>query len=321
MNDFESQWASISSLGHSAGRLRVYPDHLLDFYISFSLNGNREMVMEVPGVTNEFNDLPSFENLEVIVNVQSQGVSIGLMLIDHDLEKSFSVMCCDIAERSKLGETIEAAAAIAVECLRSWADLLKRRGKFGLSRNEVIGLWGELSTVQALLSSNLRNAYQIIQGWRGPNGDQRDIGYNNIRIEVKAQLSTKGVSLKISSLDQLDDRGNNLRVVLNRISPSENGDSVKNLAEKILSLLSTNRLAQLEFERKLLLADFDPLSERCNELFGLDERFVYEVRDDFPRLIPSNVHPGIKTANYEVSGEAIGKYQISWSQLEIALNE
>ena len=321
MNDFESQWASISNLGHSAGRLRVYPDHLLDFYISFSMSGNREMVIEVPGVTTEFNDLPTFENLEVIFNVKAQGVSIGLMLVDHDLERSFSVMCYDIAERSKSGGSTEAAAVIVIECLRSWADLLKRRGKFGLSRNEVIGLWGELSTVKTLLESKVGNAYPIIQGWRGPNGDQRDIGYNNIRIEVKAQLSTRGVSLNISSLDQLDDRGNNLRVVLNRISPSETGESVKDLVEKTHNLLASSRLAQLEFERKVLLAEFDPLSERCNELFGLDERFVYEVRDDFPRLIPSNVQPGIKSANYEITGEAISIFQISWDQLQESLCE
>jgi len=116
-------------------------------------------------------------------------------------------MCYDIAERSKRGETVEAAAVIAIACLRDWADLLKRRGSQGLNRNEAIGLWGELRTLDALLESTKQNELQIVQGWRGPDGDQRDIGFNNTRIEVKTQLSTKSIGLKISSLDQLDDRG------------------------------------------------------------------------------------------------------------------
>jgi hypothetical protein len=315
MNDFEFQWENISSSGHAAGRLRVYPDHLLDFFISYSLSGHREMVIEAKGLSNNFNDLPSFENLDLVFNQTNTGISIGLALTDSELVKSFSVMCYDIAERSRRGESIEAAAVIVVECLRSWAALLKRRGKIGLTRNEAIGLWGELSTIDALLSEKNIKESPIIFGWRGPNGDQRDIGYNNTRIEVKAQLSTQSIGLKITSLDQLDDRGDHLKVVLNRISPSETGISITNLIGKIQEILTTNRLAQSEFDRKVMLAEFDSNLDVCQELFGLDERIIFDVRDGFPRLIPSTVASGIKNTSYEISGSSILQYQISWIEL------
>jgi hypothetical protein len=66
MNEFEYQWGNISGVGHSAGRLRVYPDHLLDFFISFSISGQRELTIEAKGIFDDFDDLPSFENLDVI---------------------------------------------------------------------------------------------------------------------------------------------------------------------------------------------------------------------------------------------------------------
>ncbi len=74
MNDFESQWRDLSTSGHSGGRLRVYPDHILDFFINYSLGGNRELMIEAKGVTHEFSDLPSFENLELIVKPILNGV-------------------------------------------------------------------------------------------------------------------------------------------------------------------------------------------------------------------------------------------------------
>jgi hypothetical protein len=74
-------------------------------------------------------------------------------------------------------------------------------------------------------------------------------------------------------------------------------------------------LAQAEFDRKIMLAEFDSSLEVCKELFGLDERLIYEVRNDFPRLISKNVPYGVKNATYEISGAAITEYQITWLEL------
>lgn len=299
----------------------MYPDHLLNFFIDYSLGGNRELVIEASGVSLEFSDLPSFENIDFIVRPLSSGMFIGLTLTDNELVKSFSVMCYDIAERSRRGETGEAAAVIVIECLRDWAALLKRRGRTGLTRNEVIGLWGELSSLEALLIARPGSEYQIVQGWRGPNGDQRDIGFNGNRIEIKTQLSTSSLVLKISSLDQLDERGDHLTVILNRISPSDAGTSIADLIQRIEHLLTASRISQSEFERKVELAEFDPDGETCKEVFALDERINFAVSEGFPRLIPGNVPSGIKTAQYEISGAAIAQFQITWNELLENLSE
>lgn len=321
MNDFESQWRELSASGHSGGRLRVYPDHTLDFFISYSLGGDRELVIEAKGVSLEHSDLPKFENLDLTLRPMAGGICIGLTLKDSELVKSFSVMCYDIAERSKSGESTEAAAVIAIECLRDWATLLKRRSQKGLSRNEAMGLWGELSSLEALLKARPDYEIQIVQGWGGPNGDQRDIGFNGNRLEIKTQLSTRSIGLRISSLDQLDERGDHLKVILNRISPSEKGVSLANLVQTISEHLLKSRRAQSEFELKVELAGYDSGLETCNELFALDERINYSVNNDFPRLIPGNVPPGIKSAEYEISGSAIVQFQISWDALVENLSE
>lgn len=321
MNDFESQWNALGAKHHSAGKLRVYPDHQLDFFIDYALNGNRELIIEAKEIVYNFPELPFFENLEVIFAQTSSGSRIGITLTDEHLFKSFTVMCFDIAERSKGGKNLEDSFVIALECLRDWSELLKRRGRVGLSRNEVIGLWGELHTLESMLQGNIAPDELIVQGWRGPNGDQRDIGFNKTRIEVKTQLATKAISLRITSLDQLDDSGNNLKITLNRITPSDKGLSVIDLAHRLFQRFEANRLAYAEFERKIVLAGLSEEQEVCREKFDLDERLVYEVSENFPKLTLSNVPLGVIAAEYVISGAAISSFQINWNKLVETLSE
>ena len=321
MNDFEKQWVGLYSLGNSGGVLRVYPDHLLDFFIDYSLEGNRELIIEAHGISTELTGLPTFENIQLNVKSISIGKCIGLTLKDKELTRNFAIMCYDLAERSKRGRSISEALLIVIDCLRDWADLLKRRKTSGLTRNEVMGLWGEVNTLVSLLGAAPNLTNQIIVGWRGPNGDQRDIGFNNNRIEVKTQLSTKGISLRITSLDQLDERSDKLKVMLNRISPSESGLSLVELIEKTENMLQFFTSALSEFERKLTLSGFNPQAENCAERFGLDDLLIYSIKEGFPKLVPGNVPQGIKSAEYEISGVAIAQYLVTWVQLLEGINE
>jgi Putative PD-(D/E)XK family member, (DUF4420) len=321
MNDFESQWNALGAKHYSAGRLRVCPDHQLDFFIDYALNGNRELIIEAKDIVFNFPELPFFENLDVIFDQAGNSARVGITLTDEHLFKSFAVMCFDISERSKSGKSLEDSFMIVLDCLRDWSELFKRRGKVGLTRNEVIGLWGELYSLEAILMSDVAGDELIVQGWRGPNGDQRDIGFNKTRIEVKTQLATKAISLRITSLDQLDDGGNNLKLILNRITPSDKGISVIDLSQRLFQRFEPNRIAHSEFERKIVLAGLNEDLEVCHEKFDVDERLIYEVSESFPKLTLSNVPVGIKAAEYEISGAAISSFQINWDQLVETLSE
>jgi hypothetical protein len=321
MNDFESQWNALGAKHHSAGRLRVYPDHQLDFFIDYALNGNKELIIEAKDIVITFPELPFFENLDVIYLQTSAGSRIGITLTDEHLFKTFTVMCFDIAEKSKSGKDREESLMVALETLRAWSELLKRRGKRGLTRHEVIGLWGELHTLESLLHSSIAADEFVIRGWRGPNGDQRDIGFNKIRVEVKTQLATKAISLRITSLDQLDDGGESLNIVLNRITPSGQGSSVIDLVNRLNRRFESNRLISAEFERKIVLTGFSEDDELCKENFNLDERLIYHVSEGFPKLTFSNVPVGINAAEYVISGASITSFQIEWNELVEALRE
>lgn len=320
MNDFANKWDEISEIGHSAGRFRVFPDHPMNFFLDFSLNGKREVIIEVEAEALNIPSLPVFRNIDLSVTKIHSSIRFVMILDDDDLSQSFNVMCYDLAQRSKRGKTVVSAMNIFLNSLNQWAELFKKKPSDGLSRSETIGLFGELVVIERLILQGSIDSDLIIRAWSGPDGDARDIGFNGSRIEVKTQFSTKAVSINISSLDQLDDYGDKVYVVLNRISPSDNGDSLIDIVGKLRQLLKLRAIASDEFEIKLRLASFDKESAYANEKFGLDVAIVYLVNDSFPRLIRQSVPQGIVAANYEVRGQALESHKISWEDLFGALN-
>lgn len=315
MNSFKSRWESLAPVGYSGGRYRVYPDHPLSFFLDFSAAGRREVIIEVPHASPKDYELPPFENIELFQTPVRDGLRIVLVLNDDNLINSFSVMCYDLAVRSQTATGSIAALAIVLRALKNWSDLLKRRAADGLTYAQAIGLVGELMVVESLLNDNLVDPVTIIRGWRGPDGDARDIGFNGTRIEVKTRHATRSVALKISSLNQLDDCGDHVHVVLNRVSPASPGVSLVLLADRISDYLSPYPAAAAEFERKLELAGFDGDSAISKRTFALDERLIFDVKHDFPRLVPSNVPQGIVSASYEISGPLLDKYKTTWESM------
>lgn len=315
MNEFEEKWVEVANGGHSAGRFRVYPDHVLNFYVQYSLAGYREVAIELLGENLPPFDLPAFRNIDLVKLQIAGGVRIGMTLLDGDLGKNFSLMCYDLAERSGAAASIDAAAAILLRALHNWAELFKRRANDGLTREEVLGLVGELLVLESILSESRVDREALILGWRGPDGDARDIGVNGARIEVKAQRSTSQLKLRISSLAQLDDRGDRVFVALMRLSPSETGRSLVAIVEDFKKLLVARPLAALEFERKIALSGMSVESELSQEAYALDDRLVYAVTANFPRLTPENVPLGIAAAQYEVMGPPLESCRTSWDVL------
>lgn len=315
MNEFESKWTDLASGGHSAGRLRVYPDHMLNFYVQYSLAGNREVVIDVLGEDLPPLDLPVFRNIDLLSLKTAVGIRIGMTLLDADLARNFSLMCYDLAERSGVAASVDVATAILLKVLANWAELFKRGANEGLTREEVLGLIGELLVLESLLNESKVYPEALILGWRGPNGDTRDIGVNGARIEVKAQRSTSASKLRISSLTQLDDRGDRVFVALMRLSPAEKGRSLLTIVESIKDLLVRYPLAVLEFERKIALSGMTVDSKLSLEAYALDDRLAYAVTAGFPRLIPANVPLGIAAVQYEVAGPPLDACRTDWDVL------
>lgn len=318
--DFTGKWDEISKRGHGAGRFRVCPDHLLDMFISFSIAGDREFTLEFLRGCVHADEIPIFENIDIRL-AEIKGLhSLTLRLTDRGLTDLFSNICSDLAVASSLAESAEGSINIFLVRLSRWAELLRRRRSDELSFNERLGLLGELCMLVWSIENCGVDAALAIRGWRGPEGDTNDIGLNNVRIEVKAQLSTQRQSLKISSLDQLDLDGRNLFIAVNRFCPSDAGVCLKSLIAAVSSKLGVYSHWLMEFNRKLTVARYDPDACYVNEIFRLEELKIYRVDEGFPRLVRSNVQVGICNVNYEIESAKISNFLVPSSELQAIIN-
>lgn len=315
MNEFAEKWKDIQSEGHSAGRFRVYPDHCLDLFLGFDSRGNRYFTLESRASTHSDIDVPSFENVEINQSVFNDTKNITLTLLDAQLSDLFSVMCYDLAESSSRSASDVSAMSIFNNRLSRWSVLLRKRGLHGMSKSEQLGLVGELLTL-CWMQEYLKVTYEaLVRGWRGPDGDTNDIGYEGHRIEVKAQGATQVPVVKVSSLTQLDVSQGSLYIVHNRLTASDKDISLESLISQIAEALLSNPELGLEFYRKLLLAGYDPDAEYISDCYALEKRTIFRVDEGFPKLIPSNTPNGISNVRYDLSFDMLTEYMVSEKEL------
>lgn len=320
MSDFTLKWQERFQDGKYAGVFRVFPDNPHDFFIGFSEGGHREFYFVWKNHEPENLNGLSLKNIQLKLSKYNDEYTLTLTLLENDYKDLFSVVCVDLAKTIELTSNINTAVSIIYSRLLRWSELLSKKGRKGMTLNEQRGLIGELSFLKMILERKNLHIPSVIQGWRGPEGDTNDLSVNGGRVEVKAQMASQAKGIKVSSLQQLDDDGSNLFVALFRISPAEKGDSLKSLITEIESFLIMDVELLFEFRRKYLLSGYDNDAEYADHMYSVAEPNFYNVDNNFPRLIPSNVSEGISTVNYFVDAGYIRSFEVSIENLESMLN-
>lgn len=315
MIDFSEKWDAISGTGHSAERLRIAPDHHLDLFIGFALNGMRTFMLESDVPVFGSHELPTFENIDLRITPTGNGQELTLQLSDPALSDLFSAISSDLVDASSRADTQAGAAQIFVNRLKRWSELLKEGRTKGMTEAEQLGLLGELSFLNWVAEEKIINLDPLIRGWRGPDGDARDIALGALSVEVKAKRNTSKNVLRISSLDQLDTEGRNLAIVLYRYSSADNGVSLERLSEQMMARIQSNQGSLRNFMRKLYLTGYDPEADYISNYYELNQTQFYDVRDDFPRLVKGNMPTEIRSAKYEIDCSQIKDYEITASDL------
>lgn len=309
------KWEMLTNQAGPSDRLRIFPDHSLDFYLSISAEKSFELYVFCKSSFEVKSFNFNLKNIKISFESLAQGTTVCLSLGNKDLLGSFGCMCCDIARQSDNSISPELSFERLVQAIEKWHELLKRKFEGEMTRSSAIGLWGELAVLSDLLKIKSLDDATLVHSWRGPNGDQTDISYKQNRVEIKTQLSTKALSLRITSLEQLENSREKLYVCLNRITPSPEGKSLLDHIDGIQRILKSRTDLCRDFEDKIELSAFVPQSKHALEKFELSRRLLYRVTDDFPRLSRGNIPHGIVTAEYTIQGSSIVSYEHEWSKL------
>lgn len=191
---------------------------------------------------------------------------------------------------------------IVIERIRDWQNFLGKRKSRFLSREEEIGLWGELFVFKTLYDKGMSNDY-ILKGWIGPEVASKDFLLNNIGLEVKTFIGQNPSKIKINSLEQLDTEGyEKIFLICNGIEiVNDGGTSLPDLIVLIFDSLE-------EFDQRIIfqskLLGFGYMENHEHQYiteFKLREQSIYQITDDFPSLVRSRIPKEITSAKYTLN--------------------
>lgn len=254
------------------------------------------------------NSLPQSKGFSII-RVAHESLStdrewLSIICDEPDYEDIFLSMIRDVLavirshyeEKSKMN-----LPQVVVERIKDWQSFLGREKSKYLSKEEEIGLWGELIVLRQLIDKGFPPG-QIIQSWTGPDNKAKDFSLLNVGIEVKSFVGRNAIVAKISSLEQLDlsDCKEAFLICNNLQIDTSLGLTLPDLIESIFERID-NFSDKISLEGKLMR--FGLIKESLDyysTFYFLHSQTLYSIDDSFPRLVHSNTPKEVISAVYSL---------------------
>ena len=261
------------------------------------------------------NKLPKLKGI-AINELSSKKRFLKITLLERQQIEIFAELCC-LLINATLKETNE-QEALSVLISRSWRwiNLLAGRKESKLSIQKQKGLIGELFFLNELLINQLRISVDFaLESWQGPLGGSKDFDLKDSQVEVKAKRSASKPKIKISSEDQLEINNNsNLFLAVFGIDFSEKKES-KNLSEwcqyveKNIEIKNPNCISL--FNNLLVEYGFDWGHDYTDSSWEIQEIKYYRVNQNFPKIMGSELQPGIDEVSYSLEMKQLKEFEVS----------
>ena len=315
----EDPWQDIECGAYPRGR-RLY---LNDERYWISRNSSNQLVFYIQDVCTTVipvkKDTSSIElKVEKYKNDEQRLVCTFLESTNETTEK-FGLVVKSIAVETESFNGVAIFAKVQKE-LQEWSDFLKNHEQ-ELSQSELIGFWGELYVITSLIMKK-HDPLNAIRYWAGPTGSKKDISLNSLSIEVKTTSSSASKEITISSLDQLDKTTKQLYILhlFINVADNEKGVSLTYLYELVRSQVKHDFAISALFKRRAGVFFKRASLQQKNQPFVCSEINMYEVKENFPKLVRGNVHAGIVEAKYRLSIQSIQDFNVTKNIMEIINN-
>lgn len=322
MNDFDALWESMDaevatgSAGVLVRRLNVPAyDVALTQERPSRLPGLLVRTTEGPGTL--WKDLRSSQGLAVKVQPGPPGSSLQLTERDTRFHEIFVALVADLLHglevlAQQLAESRPPVMDFLAARISRWQTCLKANNE-GLSSEKRAGLFGELSTLRALLDAG-NDPTLVIDRWTGPSDAIQDFQFDTLTLEVKASRQTQPTNVRISSERQLDNSTHD-RLLLVHYGLDERSDgSGTSLPEKVAEIRSVlgTGYAGLLFDDRLLDYGYLDLhapryADRSYAVRAVDH---FDVRDPMARIVEADLPVGVGKVSYDLSLAACEPFRV-----------
>lgn len=233
---------------------------------------------------------PSFDQQRVIIVLKD------LNKIDT-FKKLYKWIHQDLSEDSNLIKSFEDLC----KYIDNYADIFERKSNDKISKESLLGLYGELDLINELIKSNKHEPKEIIDSWNGYRRSTHDFCIKNIRIEVKSSLNNNHI-IHCSSYNQLLPKMNFQTYLINfsyvENSVDSHGISIIDMIALIKDNLKNCKISLKTFERKLEIFGIDRVKDDTK--YSRISQEIYEISDDFPSLSDLEIHSSITDIKYKI---------------------
>tara|TARA_Y100000589_G_scaffold73862_1_gene67089 strand:- start:1451 stop:2434 length:984 start_codon:yes stop_codon:yes gene_type:complete len=263
------------------------------------------------------NKLPKFKQISFYKTQQqnSDKTFLNVQLLDNskwDIFNDFVLLLIDACEKQ---ETEKEALRVFIQRSYRWLALMKGGFKKRLSDEVQKGLIGELYFLKNTLFQSI-GISDSLDSWKGPIPQPKDFYLNKMQVEVKS-IKRDGTSVGISSEDQLELISNDeLFLSVFGISANKNGKTLTDWCYELEDLITNNDLADLNKYNELLLdAGFEYKHDYSDKRWEIEEISYYSITEKFPRIVKTNLSPGISKVKYLLDLSYIKEFKIKYELL------
>ena len=296
--------------------IKTQLEHLKPFKCFAATNhitGNHLYIFE----TSKNAKFPEFKNFKfkglfIEIFEFEDAKELHIYLLDNQLKDIFSLFIENIVEEILKSVTENEALVETSNVVLKWKKLFDKINFQGLTIERQKGLIGELLLFNSLLDEEY-SIDALLESWTGPDFNDKDFRFGSFGIEVKL-TSSKVPKVKISSERQLDNENlTKLYLVLYVVEEvKDKGFLLNSIVEQIRTKINNNQNALKFFnERLLLVGYFDEDFENYKRQYAFRKRNFYEVTNDFPRLVASDLPIGLFDTKYNIELSAIEQFLVS----------
>jgi hypothetical protein len=255
----------------------------------------------------------SLKGIDVIKRIaESNFGELFLVVKSNEDWPMFLTLCEDVLNVcTKHKKEKPLIKAIQNHLLR-WQKFLSQNNALSMPLANQMGLFAELSClIEYVIPSNTIHA--SILAWVGPDFDKQDFSLNELSIEVKSYISSKGSIVKISSLHQLDYSLKKLILLAYGVTLTQKGNTIPDLIKEIKGLIENDENNTLElFYWKL--AEYGFLDYQTKDSFfrfNIDKVTAYGVSEYFPTILSKDVRNEIVSVKYSIDLSKCQDFEIN----------
>lgn len=252
------------------------------------------------GLDADLMELSSVVGRGLVVSLQSAA--------DSDI---FHRLCLSVMETCDKVDDERQAVMSCLNHIERWKEFLSASRQRKLSREEVRGLFAELSVLSLLVDEYGRDPVTVLNSWLGPLRNPQDFVFDDIAIEVKSTGGVLGDSVAISSAEQLEVAGVPLCLTvipLAEVNDRSEGNSLNEQVRRVQRKLGP----QLEefFSARLKSAGYVEAEDYDTPIFNSSPAAHYEVRPGFPSVTRAHLPPAVTKIRYELDISALDEFAV-----------